>query len=71
MVPIRVILMGESSVNLRAWSWAENPVDAFIMGCDLTESIKKRFDEEEIEIPYPHRTLVYKEPKSPNTERMP
>lgn len=63
-VPVRVILMGESSVNLRAWSWANNPPDAFVMECDLLESIKKRFDREGIEIPYPHRTLVYKEPKN-------
>jgi len=64
MVPVRVIMMGDSSVNLRAWSWANNPPDAFVMECDLLESIKKRFDKEGIEIPFPHRTLVYKEPKS-------
>lgn len=66
IVPVRVVMMGESSVNLRAWSWAENPPDAFIMGCDLLESIKKRFDAEGIEIPFPYRTLVYKNspPKS-------
>ncbi len=64
MVPVRVIMMGDSSVNLRAWSWANNPPDAFVMECDLLESIKKRFDKEGIEIPFPHRTLVYKEPKN-------
>lgn len=71
IVPVRVILMGESSVNLRAWSWANNPQDAFVMGCDLLESIKKRFDSEGIEIPFPHRTLVYKEPKNKDSEPMP
>lgn len=60
IVPVRVVMMGESSVNLRAWSWADNPPDAFVMGCDLLESIKKRFDAEGIEIPFPYRTLVYK-----------
>lgn len=68
-VYVRVILMGESSVNLRAWSWAENPQDAFIMGCDLLESIKKRFDKVGIEIPFPHRTLVYKNPKQQSGEQ--
>ncbi|MEX0609816.1 MAG: mechanosensitive ion channel family protein [Balneolaceae bacterium] len=63
VVPVRVILMGESSVNLRAWAWALDPPQAFVMGCDLLESIKKRFDKEGIEIPFPHRTLVYKNPK--------
>lgn len=66
IVPIRVIMMGDSSVNLRAWSWAENPLDAFFMGCDLLESIKKRFDKEGVEIPFPHRTLVYKDQKPKN-----
>lgn len=68
IVPVRVIMMGESSVNLRGWSWAENPPDAFVMGCDLLESIKKRFDKEGIEIPFPHRTLVYKTPKDKGEE---
>ncbi len=30
------------------------------MGCDLLESIKKRFDAEGVEIPFPYRTIVYK-----------
>lgn len=59
-VPVRVILLGESSVNLRAWAWANNSPDGFKLSCDLYESIKKRFDKEGIEIPFPHRTLVYK-----------
>lgn len=71
IVPVRVIMMGDSSVNLRAWSWAENPQDAFFMGCDLLESIKKRFDKEGIEIPFPHRTLVYKNPKPEDAEKLP
>jgi small-conductance mechanosensitive channel len=71
IVPVRVIMMGESSVNLRAWSWANNPPDAFVMGCDLLESIKKRFDKEGIEIPFPHRTLVYKHPKTTSSEDIP
>ena len=61
LVPVRVMSMGESSVNLRAWAWAEEPSKAFVMGTELLESIKKRFDKEGVEIPYPHRTIVYKE----------
>ncbi len=63
-VPVRLLTLGESSVNLRAWAWAKDTADAFITGCDLLESIKKRFELEGIEIPYSHRTLVYKEPKT-------
>ena len=62
-VMVRVISLGESSVNLRAWAWAKDAPDAFMMNCDLIESIKKRFDREGVEIPFPHRTLVYKEKK--------
>jgi len=62
-VTVRVLNFGDSSVNLRAWVWAKNPPEAFEMGCDLNESIKKRFDKEGIEIPFPYRTIVYKDKK--------
>jgi small conductance mechanosensitive channel len=29
-------------------------------GCDIRESVKKRFDKEGVEIPFPYRTIVYK-----------
>lgn len=63
LVPVRVISLGDFSVNLRAWSTASDPARAFVMGTDLFESIKKRFDKEGIEIPFPYRTIVYKNPK--------
>lgn len=63
-VSVRVISMGDSSVNLRAWVWAENSPKSFVMNCDLLESIKKRFDKEGVEIPFPHRTIVEKKPKN-------
>lgn len=59
-VVVRLVSFGESSVNLRAWVWAANLSDGFIMHCDLLESIKARFDAEGIEIPFPYRTLVFK-----------
>ncbi|MEM7186016.1 MAG: mechanosensitive ion channel family protein [Bacteroidota bacterium] len=57
---VRVIGLGDSAVSLRGWAWTQDVADAFVLGCDLLESIKKRFDQEGIEIPYPHRTMVYK-----------
>ncbi len=57
---VRVIGLGESSVNLRAWAWAANQAEGFNMHCDLLESIKERFDAEGIEIPFPYRTVVFK-----------
>ncbi|MBD3261301.1 MAG: mechanosensitive ion channel [Candidatus Altiarchaeales archaeon] len=59
-VQVRVIGFGESSVNLRAYAWAADPKSGTIMSWDLNKRIKDRFDEEGIEIPFPHRTIVYK-----------
>ena len=58
-VTVRLVMFAESSVNLRAWVWAADPPSAFVMGCDLNESIKKRFDAEGIVIPFPQRTISY------------
>jgi small-conductance mechanosensitive channel len=72
-IVVRVIGFGESSVNLRAWVWAANQTDGFVLYCDLLESIKGRFDAEGIEIPFPYRTLVFKnelsvkDPNAPGT----
>lgn len=60
LVPVKVISLGEFSVNLRGWAWTKDLADAFILGTDLLESIKKRFDREGVEIPFPYRTIVYK-----------
>lgn len=56
----RVVSMGDSAVNLRVWAWAKNPSDAFVMNCDLLQSIKNRFDNEGIEIPFPQRDVHLK-----------
>jgi len=71
-VKVRVIGFGDSSVNLRAYIWAENPKKAFVMGCDLNKSVKERFDKEGIEIPFPYRTLVFKnsEGKDQNLQKV-
>ncbi len=62
-VIIRLINFGESSVNLRAQVWSNDPMLGFELKCDINKSIKERFDREGIEIPFPHRTIVYKEKK--------
>ena len=59
-VPVRVVGFGDSSVNLKAWIWTQNPGAAFRLGCDLNKSIKEKFDKAKIEIPFPYRTIVYK-----------
>jgi len=58
-VMVRVVMLGESSVNLRAWAWAADPPNAFVLECEILESVKKRFDKEGIVIPFPQRTISY------------
>ncbi|GAB4292073.1 MAG: mechanosensitive ion channel family protein [Marinilabiliales bacterium] len=59
-VIVRVIELGDFAVKLRAYIWAKDNDDAFSMSCQLLKSIKERFDNEGIEIPFPYRTIVYK-----------
>ena len=57
---VKVTELKEFSVNMRLFFWAKDYPTATSTGFDLLESIKKRFDKEGIEIPYPYRTIVYK-----------
>ena len=59
-VMVRLVQVADSALILRAWVWAKDPMTAREMHFELNRSIKLRFDREGIEIPYPHRTLVYK-----------
>lgn len=71
IVKTAIISLEESSIIVRAWAWGRNFSDCFQLRTDVTESIKKRFDKEGVEIPFPHRTIVMKgnaghsEPKKP------
>lgn len=60
IIKVKVLNLGDFAVTMRAWAWAVDSAAAFEMGCDVQESVKKRFSKEGIEIPYPHRTIVYK-----------
>lgn len=60
IVVVRVISFAESSVYLRAYGWTANTGEGFVMKCDVLETLLKRFPQEGIEFPYPHRTIVYK-----------
>lgn len=62
LVIARVTALGNSSVNLRVWAWAKDSSDGYIMMCDLLQSIKKRFDTEGIEIPFPQSDIHFKNP---------
>lgn len=64
-VSVRLVRIGDSSLVLRAYVWAGDPVQARVMHFELNRSIKLRFDREGIDLPYPHRTLTFKGPGVP------
>ena len=57
---VRVTELGDFAVNLRALFWVADRPTAWGTGTEIRESVKKRFDREGIEIPFPYRTVVYK-----------
>ncbi len=57
-VEVRVIALGDYAIQLRAYVWADNQANAFVMGCDLLETVKKRYDAEGIEIPFPYQNVI-------------
>jgi len=57
---VRLVDFGDSSVILRLYFWSKDYPTGYRASCDLRESVKKRFDKEGVEIPFPYRTLVYK-----------
>lgn len=59
-VKVRVLLLEDSAIRLRAWAWTANNNHAFEMTCDLNKILVEKFREEGIEIPYPHRTVIQK-----------
>lgn len=65
LVLVRVVEVGAYFVKLRAWAWSNNSPEAFEMGCDLFESIKKRFDAEGVIIPVPTQYIQMGKDKSP------
>ena len=66
-VSVRVLDFGDFSINLRAYVWLNDPLRARQMHSDINIAIKKRFDKEGVEIPFPYRTLVYKKDLKPNS----
>jgi small conductance mechanosensitive channel len=57
---VRVISHGDFSIGLRLYVWVKDADDSYSARFWLLEHIKKRFDHEGVEIPFPYRTLVYK-----------
>ena len=57
---VRVTECKDSAINLKLYFWVAKPGLGWSTSFDLMETIKKEFDKSKIEIPFPHRTLVFK-----------
>lgn len=62
-ITVRVTELGDSAVNMRLSIDVPKRDVAFTTGCDIREAVKKRFDSEGIEIPYPYRNLIIHSPQ--------
>lgn len=60
---VRVVNLGDSSVDIASRSWVMS-ADYWPVRFDITQKVKAAFDREGISIPYPHRTVVQKQPAS-------
>lgn len=57
-VIVRTIELMEYAIKLRAYVWAKDSDDAFLIKCDMNKSIIQRFKEEGIVIPYPYQNVI-------------
>lgn len=62
---VRVISHGDFSIGLRVYLWVPDSENSRFAEFWLLENIKKRFEREGVEIPFPYRTLVYKKDLPP------
>jgi len=57
---VRVVAHSDFTIELRVYVWVPDVNEGWRARFWLLENIKKRFDREGVEIPFPYRTLVYK-----------
>lgn len=60
IVSIKVTGLGDFSVNLRAFVWTKDFDTSVELERDVLREIKLTFDKKGVEIPFPYRTIVFK-----------
>jgi small-conductance mechanosensitive channel len=60
-VSVRLVSIADSSLVLRAYAWASDPITARMMHYELNRSIKLHFDRAGIVLPYPQRTISFRD----------
>lgn len=70
-VVVRLVRIEDSSLVLRAAVWASDPITSRAMRHDLNRAIKLRFDREGIDLPYPQRTITFKNGHRPGSTTAP
>lgn len=64
MVKTAITNLGDFSVTVRAWAWVSGAGNAYEIRWDIFERVKKRFDKEGIEIPFPYQNVILKKEKN-------
>jgi small-conductance mechanosensitive channel len=60
---VRFTNFGDSSLEFKLFVWVDHFMNQWVVAHDLRKSIKKRFEDEGIEIPFPQRTVHIVESK--------
>lgn len=58
---VRISRWADSSIVIRAWVWGKDSADAYENAWKLNKVLKERFDNEGINIPYPHMNVIVDE----------
>lgn len=69
IVRTALIEIGDYFLTVRAWAWGASYTECFQLKTDVLETIKKRFDHNNIEITFPYRSIVMKPEKDNSTSR--
>lgn len=61
LVEVRLVRITDFAMIIRANAWSRDNAAAWVMYCDLLECIKKRFDTEGVDIPYPQYIIKHEQ----------